>query len=94
MRGVDGQDSVRPVLLNVPLVEVEMEDFITRVVDDGVSLHPLRCCEGRPTVHQLWLPGKCNFELVQDLVDQGVADLPLVECLFPGIVGRLAIIHP
>ncbi len=94
VRGVDGQDSVCPVLLDVPLVEVEVEDFVARVVDDGVSFHPLRCCEGRPTVHQLWLPGKCNLEPVQDLVDQGVAKPPLVECLFPGVVGRLAVIDP
>ncbi|KUI54519.1 Bifunctional xylanase/deacetylase [Cytospora mali] len=55
VRGVNGQDAVRPILRDVPLVQVKVEDLVVGAVDYSVGLSALCGCKSESSIYQFWL---------------------------------------
>ena len=94
VRRLDSDDTIGPVLVDIPLVQVEVEDFVVRFVDHIVRLESLRRSERWPSIQHLRFGTRLGIQPGQNFVNQVIAPLALLELLESRVVGGLAFVEP
>jgi len=88
------KESIHPILGQIPIIKIVLEQFILGIINNLVSFHSLPCCCSWPTIDGIWFAA-CNVICyIQNAMNEVITLLSEIVRRLTRVVGWFVVSHP